>query len=50
MTPEEQDAEKKACAEAAALLVEDGMPTQFDLNEIRTKAAEAARTLHERLA
>lgn len=25
MTPEEQDAEKKACAEAAALLVEDGM-------------------------
>lgn len=25
MTPEEQDAEKRACAEAAALLVEDGM-------------------------
>jgi ribose 5-phosphate isomerase A len=25
MTPEEQDTEKKACAEAAALLVEDGM-------------------------
>jgi len=25
MNPEEQDAEKKACAEAAALLVEDGM-------------------------
>ena len=32
------------------VLVEDGVPTQFDLNEIRTKAAEAARTLHERLA
>ena len=32
------------------VLVEDGVPTQFDFNEIRTKAAEAARTLHERLA
>ena len=31
------------------VLVEDGRPTRFDMAEIRAKAAEAARTLHERL-
>ena len=30
-------------------LVENGKPTMFDMTEIRAKAAEAARTLHERL-
>ena len=30
-------------------LVANGIPLKFDLNEIRTKAAEAARRLHERL-
>jgi cytosine/adenosine deaminase-related metal-dependent hydrolase len=32
------------------LLVDDGRPTQFDMNEIRSKAAEAAKKLHERLS
>lgn len=31
-------------------VVENGVPTQFDLQEIRTKAAEASRKLHERLS
>jgi hypothetical protein len=30
-------------------LVASGQPLKFDVNEIRTKAAEAARRLHERL-
>ena len=32
------------------LLVSDGQPTQFDMSEIRTKAAEAAANLHKKLA
>lgn len=32
------------------LLVENGIPTQFDMGEIRAKAAEAAIKLHERLS
>ena len=32
------------------LVVENGMPTQFDMSEIRTKAAEAAANLHKKLA
>lgn len=32
------------------VVVKDGKPTQFDLTEIRTKAAEAAKKLHERLS
>ena len=32
------------------LLVENGVPTKFDIEEIRAKAAEAAKTLHERLS
>ncbi len=32
------------------LLVSDGQPTKFDMNEIRAKAAEASTTLHERLS
>jgi cytosine/adenosine deaminase-related metal-dependent hydrolase len=32
------------------LLVNDGQPTKFDMNEIRAKAAEAASRLHERLS
>lgn len=32
------------------LLVRDGVPTTFDLAEIRAKAAEASAKLHERLA
>lgn len=35
---------------AGELLVADGVPTQFDISEIRAKAAEAAKTLHERLS
>lgn len=31
------------------VVVENGRPTQFDMNEIRSKAAEAAARLHERL-
>lgn len=30
-------------------VVENGVPIRFDMNEIRAKAAEAARRLHERL-
>ena len=30
-------------------LVADGLPTKFDINEIRSKAAEAAARLHSRL-
>jgi hypothetical protein len=30
--------------------VENGKPTQFDMDEIRTKASEAAATLHKKLA
>lgn len=32
------------------LLVSDGKPTKFDMDEIRAKAAEAATKLHERLS
>ena len=32
------------------LVVQNGIPTQFDMNEIRTKAAEAAAKLHKKLA
>ena len=32
------------------VLVHDGQPTKFDMNEIRAKAAEAATKLHERLS
>lgn len=32
------------------LVVENGKPTQFDMDEIRTKASEAAATLHKKLA
>lgn len=32
------------------LVVQNGIPTQFDMNEIRTKAAEAAEKLHKKLA
>ena len=32
------------------LVVENGKPTRFDMNEIRTKAAEAATKLHKKLA
>lgn len=32
------------------LLIDNGVPTQFDMNEIRAKAAEAATKLHERLS
>jgi cytosine/adenosine deaminase-related metal-dependent hydrolase len=32
------------------LVVQNGIPTQFDMNEIRTKAAEAATKLHKKLA
>ena len=32
------------------LVVENGKPTRFDMNEIRTKAAEAAIKLHKKLA
>ncbi|MEY3657107.1 MAG: hypothetical protein RL114_1465 [Actinomycetota bacterium] len=32
------------------LLVHNGQPTKFDMNEIRAKAAEAAIKLHERLS
>lgn len=32
------------------LLVENGVPMKFDMNEIRAKAAEAATKLHERLS
>lgn len=32
------------------LVVDNGRPTQFDLNEIRTKASEAAAKLHKKLA
>ena len=32
------------------LLVSDGKPTKFDIDEIRAKAAEAATKLHERLS
>lgn len=32
------------------LVVQSGIPTQFDLNEIRSKAAEAAEKLHKKLA
>ncbi len=32
------------------VLVRDGQPTKFDMNEIRAKAAEAASKLHERLS
>lgn len=31
-------------------LVDNGDPTRFDMNEIRSKAAEAAKKLHERLS
>ena len=31
-------------------LVDNGVPTMFDMNEIRSKAAEAAKRLHERLS
>jgi hypothetical protein len=31
------------------LVVSNGVPLKFDISEIRTKAAEAARRLHERL-
>lgn len=32
------------------LVVKDGMPTQFDMTEIRTKSSEAAAKLHKKLA
>ena len=32
------------------LVVQNGIPTQFDMNEIRSKAAEAAEKLHKKLA
>ena len=32
------------------LVVQNGIPTQFDMNEIRTKAAEAAAKLHKKRA
>lgn len=35
---------------AGDLLVDEGHPTKFDMNEIRAKAAEAATKLHERLS
>ena len=35
---------------AGKLLVKDGVPTRFDMGEIRAKAAEAATKLHERLS
>jgi hypothetical protein len=31
-------------------VVQNGVPTQFDMTEIRTKAAEAAHTLHKKLS
>ena len=33
-----------------ATVVKNGIPTQFDMTEIRTKAAESARTLHKKLS
>ena len=32
------------------LVVHNGLPTQFDMSEIRHKAAEASRTLHKKLS
>jgi hypothetical protein len=35
---------------AGNTVVKNGVPTQFDMSEIRAKAAEAATTLHKKLS
>ena len=35
---------------AGNTVVKNGIPTQFDMSEIRSKAAEAAKTLHKKLS